>query len=549
MQRRTIQALFATLAMVVSLTAWAAEGELLYNGIRLPTPWPPHVKFKNRTDARTPRAVPYLVHPPAVIPVDVGRQLLVDDFLIESTDLVRRFHRPEKYAQNPVLKPETPLEMNRGRRPCATVFQDAVWFDPQDRQFKMWYHAGWFDGTGYAVSRDGLHWERPQLDVVPGTNRILPAAGHGARDGCAVWLDHDTRDPAQRFKMFLYERPEDRFGGQIFTSPDGIHWSGPTRTPTVGDNTSILYNPFRKKWVYSVRSGMYGRARAYREHDDLVAGAQWTKDELVHWAAADELDLPDPQVGAPTQLYNLDAVAYESLMLGVAAIHRGPENDLCEKLKRPKLTDLTLAYSRDGFHWHRPDRQAFLACTQREGDWDRAYLHSAATICAVVGDRLFFYYGGWSGQSPVLGGDMYAGGATGVAFLRRDGFASLDADARTGTLTTRPITFQGQYLFVNLDAPQGELHVEVVDPQGKAITPFTAENCIPLTCDKTRQRVAWKGIGNLGQFRGRPVKLRFHLRQGKLYAFWITPDPHGASNGYVAAGGPEFDGPVDRAHP
>lgn len=531
--------------LAAGLAAHAAEGELLYNGIRLPVEWPPRVKFQNRADARRPRPVPYLEHPPAVIPIDVGRQLFVDDFLIENTDLERSFHRPQPYAQNPILRPETPLEMNGGRRPCATVFQDGVWFDPQDRRFKMWYHAGWFDGTAYATSHDGLHWERPRLDVVPGTNRILPAEGHGARDGCAVWLDYDAADPGQRFKMFLFERPEDRIGGQVFTSPDGIHWSGSTRTPAVGDNTSILYNPFRKKWIYSVRTTLYGRARGYREHDDLLAGARWTKDELVHWAGADDLDLPDPQIGKPTQLYNLDAVAYESLMLGVAAIHRGPENDVCEKLKQPKITDLTLAYSRDGFHWHRPDRTAFLACTQRAGAWDRAYLHSAATICAVVGDRLYFYYGGWSGKSPELGGDMYADGATGVAFLRRDGFASMDAGRRSAMLTTRPIRFQGQHLFVNLDAPQGELRVEVLDLQGRAIAPFTGEMCVALRCDKTRQRVEWKGAADLASLSGRAVRLRFHLRQGRIYAFWVTPNAQGASYGYTAAGGPEFNGPKD----
>ena len=53
--------------------------------------------------------------------------------------------------------------------------------------------------------------------------------------------------------MFLYERPAEKFGGQIFTSPDGVHWSDRRPDATVGDNTTIFYNPFRKKWIYSVR--------------------------------------------------------------------------------------------------------------------------------------------------------------------------------------------------------------------------------------------------------------------------------------------------------
>ena len=32
-----------------------------------------------------------------------------------------------------------------------------------------------------------------------------------------------------------------------------------------------------------------------------------------------------------------------------------------------------------------------------------------------------------------------------------------------GTLTTRPVTFKGKNLFVNVDCPDGELKVEVLD--------------------------------------------------------------------------------------
>src|ERR1044072_5829324 len=68
----------------------AAEGELLYNGIRLPTPFPPQLKDVP-LDPVTPA---YLTSPPSVIPIDVGRQLFVDDFLVEHTTLTRTHHRP-----------------------------------------------------------------------------------------------------------------------------------------------------------------------------------------------------------------------------------------------------------------------------------------------------------------------------------------------------------------------------------------------------------------------------------------------------------------------
>jgi len=64
--------------------------EKLYNGIELPAEWPP--RHLDRT-SDTPMPVPYLQAPPAVIPIDVGRQLFVDDFLISDSTLTRTFHR------------------------------------------------------------------------------------------------------------------------------------------------------------------------------------------------------------------------------------------------------------------------------------------------------------------------------------------------------------------------------------------------------------------------------------------------------------------------
>jgi hypothetical protein len=42
-----------------------------------------------------------------------------------------------------------------------------------------------------------------------------------------------------------------------------------------------------------------------------------------------------------------------------------------------------------------------------------------------------------------------------------------------------------------------------------------------------------------------PVGFRFHLTNGRLYSFWVSPDASGASHGCVAAGGPGLTGPTD----
>jgi hypothetical protein len=85
----------------------SSDGELLYNGIRLPAVWPP--KGSNAT-LHLPSGTPYLKNPPAVVPIDVGRQLFVDDFLIEQNSLKREFHLPEYHPGGPVIRPDQPWE-------------------------------------------------------------------------------------------------------------------------------------------------------------------------------------------------------------------------------------------------------------------------------------------------------------------------------------------------------------------------------------------------------------------------------------------------------
>jgi hypothetical protein len=159
-----------------------------------------------------------------------------------------------------------------------------------------------------------------------------------------------------------------------------------------------------------------------------------------------------------------------------------------------------------------------------------------------MGDKLYFYVSGRAGVPGVRASGV---SSTGLAMLRRDGFASMDAGESEGALTTRPLRFSGRYLFVNADASAGELRAEVLDREGRVMAPFSRDNSIPIRTDKALEAVRWKGAKDLSRFGGKPVKFRFYLRNGRLYAFWVSPQRSGASHGYVAAGGQGFTGPTD----
>lgn len=535
-------------AIAQTPTTTTKDGELLYNGIRLPKEWPPR---SIDTKTSEPMPVPYLESTPQVIPIDVGRQLFVDDFLIEKTDLLQTYHLPEKYEGNPILKAETALERQKNMiggtcRPC-------VWWNHEKQCFYMWYQAGtYFQGTiALATSKDGIKWDRPTLDITAVSNQALPVGFQP--DSYGIVADWSAQDPEQRFKLYAtnpYRQPQQ--AGYSFTSSDGVHWINKTETGLAGDRSSMFYNPFRKKWVYSLRSGFHGRSRDYRECDDFLAGAKWGPADQVHWVAADRLDAPEPGYKHRTQLYNHDAVAYESVMLGFFELHRGPENDRCEKMGLPKLNEITFGYSRDGFHWSRPDRRAHIPASRKD-TWDRGFVESGGNICAIVGDKLYFYHSGCRGDmdgaigkdGKINFGSMYDPNCIGFSTLRRDGFTSLDAGASVGAITTRPISFTGAHLFVNVDCPKGELKAEVIGEDGNVIAPFSLENCTAVTSDSTLAEITWKNASDLSALAGKSVRFRFTLRRGAFYAFWVSRDATGRSDGYVAGGGPGYTGPTD----
>jgi hypothetical protein len=540
--RRAFIATTAGAALTTRLSAQPSR-EVLYNGIELAQPWPP----RRRSWSAAPERPPYLSSPPDVVNIDVGRQLFVDDFLIEESALHREFHRAEYHPRNPLLTPERPWELDdpyatqtkTPPNPAAMVFSDGVFFDPADRLFKLWYMAGYQQHTAMATSTDGIEWRRPNVNVIPGTNIVR----RHRRDSSTVWLDLNERDAAARFKM-AWTSMVGNGRLQLSTSPDGIHWTDRGEAGPAGDRTTCFFNPFRHRWCFSLRDDdpLLNRVRRYVE-SPTFSGATWSRGDAVAWVAANTGDRRQ-QDGRVAELYNLDAVAYESVMLGLFAIFHGEDSD------REKPNDLSVAFSRDGFHWSRPSGDAFIGVSNRQGDWNWANVQSAGGVCLVVGDRLHFYV---SGRAGIPGTSLPGRCSTGLATLRRDGFASVTdtwpqnvsrpKTSHPASLITRPLRFSGAHAFVNADV-QGSLRVEILDRTGKVIPGFTAERCEPIAGNQVKHAVRWNGA-SLASLANSVVRFRFVLDRARLFAFWVSPSPRGESRGHLGAGGPGYASTID----
>ena len=171
-------------------------------------------------------------------------------------------------------------------------------------------------------------------------------------------------------------------------------------------------------------------------------------------------------------------------MIGYFSVWQGPENNVPGVLQ--KRNDILLGFSRDGFHWDRTFRGRFISSTRDTESWRYGNVQSVTGGPLVVGDKLYFYF---SGRSVPQGAAWDADAATGLAILRRDGFASMDAGSNTETLTTKPVTFTGKYLFINVNCPGGELKAEILDESGEPTEPYTLENYSAISNDKTLVQV------------------------------------------------------------
>ncbi len=111
--------------------------------------------------------------------------------------------------------------------------------------------------------------------------------------------------------------------------------------------------------------------------------------------------------------------------------------------------------------------------------------------------------------------------------LRTDGFASVSAPWAGGELLTKPFTFTGSALEINYrtGAP-GFVRVEIQDANGTQIPGFTLDECPEIIGDEITRTVAWKGGADVSRLAGRPVRLRFVMKDADLFALRFKKENH-----------------------
>ena len=424
----------------------------------------------------------------------------------------RVFHQAVVHPR-PVLSPEAPWETHG--------FTCSVIEDPAERLFKMWYLTTLPDGrnvTCYAVSDDGIAWRRPNLGLhefagSKENNIVIPPEYHKGLDHFeSVFKDPLDTDSARRYKALgwsSYDWDGPLSGIYTAVSPDGLHW---THTPEpvfrqhprpgthdlgpVGDAHCLMIDTLQKRYVAFLRCWPH---RAISFSSDFV---KWTQPETFLWT-----------LNSTEELYNNSAFVYGDQYLGLLSIF-----DL-----NPKRHDLNcwLISSRDARRWERCPAAAPIIACGGVGEWNRFMSWNGGSPPIRVGDRLYFYFRGSARRhGPYEGPDNTdAPICVGLATLRLDGFASLDASFDGGEFVTTRGLIEGGDLVLNAKCDYGEIRVELMDEADHPLPGYSLDDCVPLRADGTALTVHWKEHPDLAGAAGKTVRLRLALKNARLYSY------------------------------
>lgn len=108
--------------------------------------------------------------------------------------------------------------------------------------------------------------------------------------------------------------------------------------------------------------------------------------------------------------------------------------------------------------------------------------------------------------------------------IRPYGFASVHADFNGGEFVTKPLLFSGRQLRLNYStSAAGSVQIEIQDERGKPIKGFSLDDMDPFFGDELDAPITWKSGESLWALIGKPVRLRFVLKDADVFAFRTGP--------------------------
>ena len=360
----------------------------------------------------------------------------------------------------------------------------------------------------YARTQDGIHFERPELDIVADAQSPNVLIDHG---GIFSVMRNEDADRDRRYAMLhtgwgpaLTDKAMPGFhpvhnAGAAF-SADGLHWQEWAHGPAFGDGNdafSAIYDPRARKYrCYQAVLRPYHFAYP----DSIGANdprgqrrvlAIRSSDDGVHWTRLENFIEPDADDPPELEFYMFTVFPYRGRFVGL--MRNYARSPLMIGEHGPHIS-YEWWVSHDGVRWQRPAREmhvgVFTTCTP-----------------FVVADRLcFLEYNTMQRYSTPVDRITWVGAQSNAEFssaLFKMPARALTVNLQSGTGTLLP--------------DQAYVMVEVRQPDGHVIEGYERERCLYIDVDGTTLPLRWGEKDTTG-LAGRDVCLRFSLRDARVYA-------------------------------
>ena len=475
-------------------------------------------------------------------------EFLFDDEWIEFKAGVTRVLGAVNKSPRPILTPDMPWE-NGG------IGGTSVIFDEEEGVFKIWFRSSVISEDSesggraflcYGVSRDGINWSRPSLGLFEfkgsrDNNIVRELAFEADATFFNILKDPEDPDPFRRYKALgfddsvtssIRDREDGARGVCVSYSPDGFHWEDPKLVVSTDDLTDcdcILNRrePTTGRWLGFFRPRTHPKRRFIGLSES---------DDFDHWSYPRMLMRPDDGDEPWTEFYGLTMACFGRWRIGCLWVMRN----------NPDYSPMTveLAYSRDGFNYHRAMPRTQFLPLGPDGSEDSRLIMPIALI-KRENDVLLYYHGrnqehGSDRTGDGIGGVQMPKGRVegdeprsimGVALIPGRNFCGLRAEG-DGLVETKWLCNYGDG-GVKAHAevePGGWIRAEILDQYGRVIPGWGRDECSVSREAGGRLRFSWGRedlVGNFGQTSeaegliGHVVKLRFLLYRATLYAFQI----------------------------
>lgn len=473
-------------------------------------------------------------------PIDIGsrRELFVDQHLIEQMDGMRlELHRP--------VPREISLVRNKSWEGnvsgYTTVFQDGDLYRMYYRGTDTIYTQGKVTSPHrevvcYAESQDGITWTRPELGLVDfGSSKKNNIIWDGIGSHCFTpFKDTKPNCPADaKYKAVSRGRPQGKKGLYVFKSSDGIYWRLIRDEPVI---TTGAFDSQNLAFWDSERGEYRAYVRDFRNGRDIRT---CTSTDFVNWSEPEFLEYSPDRT---SQLYTNGVIPYyraPHIFVGfptryvdygwAESTKQLPQREYRELVASSSrrsgtaFTDGMFMSSRDGSKFNIWPESFIRPGIQRPGSWfygdnyqnwgiveTRSHLEGAP-------NELSFYVS--------EAGRQKNGNRLRRYTLRIDGFVSVTAPLSGGELVTKLLRFEGSQLEVNFStSAAGSVRVEIQDADRKTVPGFALADCNEQFGDELDRIVSWKSGTDVSELSGKPVRLRFVLKDADLYSFHFAPD-------------------------